>query len=177
MVLASYRMLYHNYMNILTWVIAFCILYAPSVFTFLIRKFLLKQKTKLKLRPNLIQIVAAALYPIARYLPEPEITTESVTLLQHFVGGGFVSALYFIFFLREFKIKLPIIARLALLYAFVSTLGVTNELLEFTASQAGIYALDGGDVWWDLAANTSGAYLLFISFELYECIKRRVKER
>jgi hypothetical protein len=110
----------------------------------------------------LIPVLCGIIYPLSRILPEPHITSESITLAQHFVGGGFISALYFVYFISRLSVKLPFWGYLLLLYPFVSMMGVTNELLEFTATKLGIYALDGSDTWWDLLANTLGAYVLLL---------------
>jgi hypothetical protein len=115
----------------------------------------------------MISLLCGITYVVARTLPEPRITNESITLAQHFVGGGFVSTLYFVYFIREFQLKLPKVAYFVLLYPFVSMMGVTNELLEFASTKLGIYTVDGTDTWWDLLANTLGAYSLFILILLF----------
>jgi glycopeptide antibiotics resistance protein len=43
-------------------------------------------------------------------------------------------------------------------------LGVANELFELFITQSGLIHLDPSDTWWDLLANTLGAYLLWTVF-------------
>lgn len=116
--------------------------------------------------PHPLLFVASLLYPLARYLPEPNITEESITLLQHFVGGGFISVVYFYYLVTIFKPQLSFVQKLIAIYFFASGMGVANELLEFGATFFGIYQVDGTDVWWDLLSNTLGAYFLFFLIEI-----------
>ena len=148
-------------MNIFAWVIMLAIIVFPIVVSLLLHK-ALRKTYKITSQALILPVICGLLYPIARALREPHITNESITLAQHFVGGGFISTLYFVYFIREFNIKLPSFAYILLLYPFVSMMGVTNELLEFASTKLGIYAVDGTDTWWDLLANTLGAYCLFI---------------
>ncbi|MCA9347308.1 hypothetical protein KC930_01855 [Candidatus Saccharibacteria bacterium] len=150
---------------LLTATITLSIVAAPLFANLLLHK-------KLKLEWNrdvytyVIPILSGLIYILARHLPEPNITNESGTLAQHFVGGGFISALYMEYLIKELKFKIPFFGRLLLLYPFVSMMGVTNELLEFSVTKLHIYAVDGTDVWWDLFANTLGAYSLFFIYEI-----------
>lgn len=123
-------------------------------------------------RQLFVLITAGIIYPVARYLPEPTLTDESVTLVQHFVGGGFISALYFIYFTHVLKIKQPQPVMIGLLYLVTSGLGVANELLEFLATKLQLYSLDSSDVWWDLTANTAGAITLYILFIVCKNLKK-----
>jgi hypothetical protein len=149
-------------MNIFTWIITLAIVVAPVLANSLIQRALRRNYIITK-RSLLLPILCGVIYPVSRFLPEPHITNESITLAQHFIGGGFISALYFIYLIREQRVHLPASVYIALLYPFVSMMGVTNELLEFTATKLGIYALDGTDTWWDLLANTAGAYALLLT--------------
>jgi len=152
-------------MNTLTWIITACLGLLPYVFNRLLHIYL-KRPFSPSAFTVIVPIICAILYPIARFLPEPNITSDSITLAQHFVGGGFISALYYIYFIRELKVRLPIFVYFLVLYAFVSMMGVTNELLEFTATRLHLYSLDGTDTWWDLLANTLGAYSIFSIYYL-----------
>jgi hypothetical protein len=164
-------------MNIYTWIITFLIVYTPHVVAHLVKKHWLKQSPSFSLRPSPILIWAGLLYPIARAMPEPITVDNSVTLLQHFIGGGFISALYFIYIEKEFSLNLPWYMKGIFLYATVSSLGAANEILEFSATQLGIYPLHGGDVWWDLASNTLGAYTLYILVSLCQNLITRKNQK
>lgn len=146
-------------MNTLTWLVTIFIIITPHVSMHIMSYYgLVKNPGKW---PDVLLIIAGVIYPVARLLPEPSITPESITLLQHFVGGGFISTLYFIYFIRQVKVVQPLAIRLVALYFFTSGMGVANELLEFTATKIGLHQLDGSDVWWDLVANTLGAFTLY----------------
>ena len=142
-----------------------------------LKRYYLKTKVTFEFIPNVLLIMSGVLYFIARLLPEPNLTKESVTLLQHFVGGGFVSTLYFFYIKTELKIRLPFLLQTIILYAVVSTLGVTNELLEFTSTKLHLYEVDGSDVWWDLAANTLGAFSLYFCIELVQKLTKTTDKR
>lgn len=159
-------------MNVFTWAITLAIVVIPVMANSLIQSALQRNYT-ISTRSLIIPILCGVIYPVSRFLPEPHITDESVTLAQHFVGGGFISALYFTYLIRELKIQLPMYAYITLLYPFVSMMGVTNELLEFTATKLGIYALDSSDTWWDLLANTAGAYACLLAIFGLAYITRR----
>jgi hypothetical protein len=159
-------------MNLFTWVITVLIAYVPHVSVYFLKRYWLGRDAKLSKIPSWELIFAAVLYPIARFLPEPSITDESVTILQHFVGGGFVSALHFIYIRKAFMLKMPWYMNLVSLYAMVSTLGATNEILEFTATKLGIYQLHGGDAWWDLVVNTTGAFAFYTAYSLIRVVSK-----
>lgn len=105
--------------------------------------------------------VAPVLFVISRYLPTFYSFTHNLTFIQHMVGGGFVSALLFLYMINTLNIRLTTLLRFSALFALVSSLGVLNEMLEFFVTQTGIYSVDGSDVWWDLVANTVGAFLFY----------------
>jgi hypothetical protein len=52
----------------------------------------------------------------------------------------------------------------AFVYVCVSAFGVANELLEFLLDwfKIGIFSADRYDVWFDLTANTLGAFSVFL---------------
>jgi hypothetical protein len=59
-------------------------------------------------------------------------------------------------------------------YMCVSAFGVANELLEFLLDFAGIgiFSADRYDVWFDLTANTTGAFVVFLLYRLFSIMKR-----
>lgn len=71
------------------------------------------------------------------------------------------SAVLYIYFKRYFGWKPHLISDFFILFAWVSTLGVTNKLLEFFLSISHFMTLDMSDAYWDLFANTVGAYCLY----------------
>jgi hypothetical protein len=116
-----------------------------------------------KLRPAApaLPIVAALLFLISFYLPDIHISSQTVTFQQHFVGGGMFSALLYLYAKQQLGWKIHWFIELVLLFAWVSVLGVANELLEFGLSQSGLIAIDTTDTSWDLFANTLGAFAIY----------------
>lgn len=162
-------------MSIFAWVIMLGVICVPVAANYVLH-IALKKPHSLSYTSLTLPVLCGIIYIAARMLPEPHITDESVTLAQHFVGGGFVSTLYFIYFIREFKVSLHPVWYFVLLYPFVSMMGATNELLEFASTKLGIYAVDGTDTWWDIAANTLGAYtLLIIALVSYKLFRRSLR--
>ena len=107
-------------------------------------------------------VAVAAAWFIAFLVPNPPLVgDQSDSLAMHFTGGV-STGLLFIFVLRAYAIRFtawwqPLVA----LYFFASGLGVANELMELLLYQARI--MDTAppsifDTWWDLAANTAGAF-------------------
>jgi len=77
-------------------------------------------------------------------------------------SGGISATFLFVYFIKTLKIKLPN-WRLALLilFAWVSMLGVMNELAEYFFELLGVdvFAFDTHDTWRDFVANTTGLLL------------------
>ena len=88
--------------------------------------------------------------------------------LLHAIGGGVASACIFTFFVRLFKPTLSWRTELVLLFMFVSTLGVLNELAEYAAELLLPIQLsfDTHDTWRDFVANSSGAFLAWLFIRL-----------
>jgi hypothetical protein len=119
---------------------------------------------KLETHPSsyLLPCFAAALFFVSFYLPDINISASTTTFQQHLVGGGMYSALLYIYFKRYLEWKLNPICDLIILFAWVSALGVINKLLEFSLSSLHLMTLDMSDAYWDLLANTVGAYTLYV---------------
>lgn len=62
-----------------------------------------------------------------------------------------------------------------LLFAWVSTLGVANKLIEFMLFKSGLMVLDMSDAYWDLFANTLGAFTLYFVILLIKYICKKTK--
>lgn len=111
-------------------------------------------------------LVAAFLWVAAFMVPNIPISPETDTFSQHAMGGV-VAAVLFLFAERAYGWHFnewwqP----WAALFGFVSALGVLNELLELFTNHIGFTRIDGGDVWWDLLANTVGGVVAFASYQI-----------
>ncbi len=110
--------------------------------------------------------LACLLYAIAWYLPSPPIQGQHTAATTHFIGGGIFSGLLWLYLIRQLRWRAPLLIRLASLFAFVSTLGVLNELAELLAVQAGLADLTLADTSWDLVMNTAGVALFMVLYAL-----------
>ena len=133
------------------------LLFWPTVFE-LTHSFLLDSHIK---RPTLSAVLVGCLLFVifigSFFLPDIHISTETSTFQQHFLGGGVLSFVLYLHVKKTLKLSCAWWQDVALMYIFVSTLGVSNELLEFFITKSGLGYIDSSDVWWDLAANTAGA--------------------
>lgn len=125
-------------------------------------------------------LVYAAVLPVLWYLLVPKELNDIryVNFLQHAIGGGvsvgFVTLYFTSVFREKFYLMEMFIFQAVFVYMCVSAFGVANELLEFLLDWAGIgiFSADRYDVWFDLTANTTGAFLVFLSYRLFSIIKR-----
>ncbi len=133
-------------------------------------------------------LVYSAVLPMLWHLLVPRELNDirQVNFLQHMTGGvsvGFIT-LYFISIFREklsFKENSDtslnlwggIVFQAVFVYMCVSAFGVGNELLEFLLDwfDIGIFSADRYDVWFDLTANTTGAFVVFLLYRLFSIIK------
>lgn len=101
-------------------------------------------------------------------------TTKAGNFFYHGVGGGVMSTLLFIYLQKTYQIQFSWRVELVILYAFVSALGVLNELGEyaFEMLHLGKYSFDSHDTWRDLVANTSGAILAWTIYKLILSVSR-----
>lgn len=108
----------------------------------------------------LIQVIASVAFEL--------IGGKTGNFIYHAVGGGVVSTLLFIYLQKTYSVKFSWQVQLVLLYAFVSALGVLNELAEYAYEIAGLGTLsfDSHDTWRDLVANTSGAILAWAIYRI-----------
>lgn len=105
--------------------------------------------------------LASAFWLLSQLLPRVDVGGQTDTFVMHALGG-FVAALMFVYVVKSYKIKFaqawqPWVG----LFFFVSALGVLNELFEFFLMAIGVPGVVGGDEWWDLTANTLGAYAAY----------------
>lgn len=131
-------------------------------------------------------LVYAAVLPMLWHLlvPDELNSIREVNFLQHALGGVSVGliCLYFISIFRDkfnvmsggFNLWTNFVFQVVFVYMCVSAFGVANELLEFLLDWAdvGIFSADRYDVWFDLTANTTGAFLVFLLYRLFSIIKR-----
>ncbi len=83
-------------------------------------------------------------------------------------SGGVSSVFLFIYLLKALKLKFNWRLATLLVFGFVSTLGVLNELAEyvFELLDLGILSFDTHDTWRDLVANSSGALCTWLIYIL-----------
>ncbi len=124
-----------------------------------------------KIDSNIIYLIFAFCLPLIwMFLPKELLHTREVNFLQHAVGGGVAAGFVSIYLIKSLKHNYPLLRRfpfqIVFLFAIVSMLGVTNELLEFTLDffNIGIFSSDRYDTWFDLVANTSGAFTIFLVY-------------
>ncbi len=109
---------------------------------------------------------ACLLFFISWYLPSPLIEGKDTSFVTHFIGGGMFCAFLFLYIYRALRLKWSLPVRLAAVFALVSSLGVVNELFEFTLVKLNIANILLTDTSWDLVANTSGALAAWVVIEV-----------
>lgn len=98
----------------------------------------------------------------------------------HAVGGGVTTALLYIYLLRTYRQRYSWRVEVALLYGFVSALGVMNELAEYAGEfviRVGFFSWDSHDTWRDLTANTLGAISAWLIYRLYLSVTLRNRQK
>lgn len=114
--------------------------------------------TSKKIKRDALLLIACLVYGISWYLPSPLIHGQNTAFITHFVGGGVFSGLLWLYIKKQSGWKLSALEEVIYLYAFVSALGVANELFELAIVELHLVRnLNGNDTWWDLLANTLGA--------------------
>ncbi len=124
-----------------------------------------------KIDSSIIYLIFAFCLPLIWiFLPRELLHTREINFLQHAVGGGVAAGFVSIYLIKSLKDKYPLLRKfpfqVTFLFAIVSMLGVTNELLEFLLDlfEIGIFSSDRYDTWFDLVANTSGAITIFLIY-------------
>ncbi len=87
-------------------------------------------------------------------------------------GGGMSATCLFFYTFKTLKLKLNWRLTLLMLFAFVSMLGVLNELAEyfFESLGYGVFSYDTHDTWRDLAANTTGMLVAWTAVRLHQIL-------
>jgi hypothetical protein len=91
-------------------------------------------------------------------------------------SGGVSAVLLFIYFTKTLKITFTNWrVTLVIVFAFVSTLGVLNELAEYFFELMGLgpFSFDNHDTWRDFVANTTGAAVAWMVYTLAVLRERR----
>lgn len=128
-------------------------------------------------------LVYAAALPMLWHLLVPRELNDIryINFLQHAVGGGVSVGFVTLYFISIFQEKFEsvllwgnFIFQMVFVYMCVSAFGVGNELLEFVLDWAGIgiFSADRYDVWFDLTANSLGAFTVFIVWKIFGMIKK-----
>ncbi len=83
-------------------------------------------------------------------------------------SGGVSSVFLYVYLIKTLKINFNWRLATLLAFAFVSTLGVMNELAEYFLELIGIgiYSHDTHDTWRDFVANTTGVALTWLIYLL-----------
>lgn len=130
-------------------------LFAPSFVRWLAGK---------SVRRDAVFFAALGAYFISWYIPSPTIDGMDTSFSTHFIGGGIFSGLVWLWAKRQLGWKPTWMLELLGVYAFVSALGVANELFELAAVQSGVLHITSVDTWWDLLANTLGAFVFWTGY-------------
>ena len=105
-------------------------------------------------------------------MPNVPVSDQTDSTSMHFLGGV-VAALLFIYTIKVYKFRfVESWQTWVALYLFVSGLGVLNELFElFLDSTIIDLPLTETDTWWDLLANTAGAFTAYAVISFYQRLK------
>lgn len=93
-------------------------------------------------------------------------------------SGGSASTLLYFYLIRTLKLQFNWRLNLALLFAFVSSLGVINEIAEYVAELAGFgkYSYDTHDSWRDLVANTTGMLVTWVAVSIVKAVNKKLQD-
>lgn len=138
--------------------------------------FATKQTKNLAYRTYAPYLVAAsALWVLSFLLPNVPISSETDSFTMHSLGG-MVAAVLFVYTVKSYDIRFEAMWQVWVgLYLFTSGLGVLNELAEFFLTKTNVEPIVGGDEWWDLLANTLGAFVAFGALWLFSHDKIRLR--
>jgi hypothetical protein len=116
--------------------------------------------------PVWLPLVAAIIYFGSLYVPDIHISMETSTFQEHFLGGVYTAILY-VYFTQLFGWRRHWLVMLVGLYAWTSSLGVANEILEFALTKLDIQHINISDTSWDLVANTVGSFTAYALLRLF----------
>lgn len=137
-------------------------IFVPIIVFFGLPQLLEKSKGGGRHSPAILSL-ACFLFFISWYLPSPEIQGQQTAAVTHFVGGGIFTGLIWIYIKEYLNWKAHWIVEAVSLLAFVSLLGVANELFELLVVTIGLANLQLTDTSWDLLMNTAGAATVWLA--------------
>lgn len=120
-------------------------------------------------------VAACLVYVVSWWLPSPFIEGRDTSFTTHLLGGGVFSAILWYYLKQSLGWSAHWLLEAFSLFAFVSALGVLNELFEvilylFHAMPHGI-----SDTSWDLLANTLGAAAFYVFYLMHKSKNRATK--
>ena len=118
-----------------------------------------------------VLLISCFFFFISWQLPSPLIDGHNTQFMTHLVGGGIFSGFVWLYLTRQLDIKMSWFLELISLYALVSSLGVANELFELLVVRTGLVRLSYMDTWWDLLANTLGAALFWLGYQVWTAMR------
>jgi hypothetical protein len=124
-------------------------------------------------------VAVAITWFVAFLVPNPSLAGDQTNSLAMHFTGGLAATMLFFFVMKAYNIRFtawrqPLVA----LYFFASGLGVANELMEMLLYEAHILDTTPPslfDTWWDLCANTAGAFTCLAVLTLAGTTKRSTK--
>lgn len=127
---------------------------------------------------NVRYLFYASALPVLWYtfVPNALNSIREINFLQHAIGGGVAVGLVSLYLINVLKEKFTLLGNFPLqivfVYFLVSGFGVANELLEFLLDffKVGIFSADRYDVWFDLVANTIGAFSVFFVYKIMSLV-------
>ncbi len=143
---------------------------AITLFAILAYLFISKETgKKVSVKKQIGWLLVAIILPLIASLLDKAAGGKTGNFLLHSIGGGMASTLLFYYLVRTFKFGLNWRIEMITLFAFVSCLGVLNELLEYFIEVylKMVMSLDTHDTWRDLLANSLGALVAYILVRLY----------
>lgn len=120
-------------------------------------------------------IAGCLMYVVSWWLPSPFIEGRDTSFTTHILGGGVFGGIIWYYLKQSLGWHAHWLLEAFSLFAFVSALGVLNELFEvilyvFHRMPHGI-----SDTSWDLLANTIGAALFYVFYLMYKGKNRSTK--
>lgn len=106
-------------------------------------------------------LVACTIFFVSWYVPSPLVGGKQTQFMTHFIGGGIFTGLLWLYIKLVKKWRAVWWVEAVSLFAFVSALGVANELFEFVLFELGQMPLGISDTSYDLVANTLGATVFY----------------
>lgn len=108
--------------------------------------------------------LACLLFAVSWYLPSPLIDGMDTSFTTHFVGGGIFTGLVWWYLKQSLAWQSQWLVEVFSLFALVSALGCINELAEVVLVYTEIATITLADTSWDIVANTSGAFLMYVIY-------------